>query len=113
MPGGRPSPLHGQAGEILVDIGAFRHRVDTNHNGLIDDDEARAAGPESIRHLFSLVSITVPLVATVEHVTSCLAGSQGMDSPRVIRGWNERRKRKTGENVVPFERRHDDGDEAA
>lgn len=107
MRGGRPVPLHGQASEVLVDFGIWREQAMRDNR--IDEREAVAAMPI----LLSLVAAASPMVATIEHVTSCLAGSRGMDSPRVIRGWNERRKRKTGENVVPFERRHDDGDEAA
>ncbi len=101
---GRPQPLHGQVSDVLVDFGSWERRAMSD--GDIDFREAM----EGVGILRELVTNVRPMVATAEHVATCMAGSQGMFSPRAVRGWNTAHGR-TPTNMVVFPIRN--GNEAA
>lgn len=92
---GRPQPLHGQVSDVLVDFGSWERRALSD--GTIDHVEAL----EGVGILRELVTNVRPMVATAEHVATCMAGSQGMFSPRAIRGWNTAQGRMPA-NMIAF-----------
>ena len=101
---GRPQPLHGQVSDTLVDFGSWERRA--MRDGTIDHQEAL----EGVSILREMVSAVRPMVATAEHVATCMTGSMGMFSPRAVRGWNAAQSRKP-DNMIAFPIRN--GNEAA
>lgn len=92
---GRPVPLHGQISDVLVDYGAWERRAMRDNH--VDHTEAL----EGVGILRELVSLATPMVATAEHITTCIAGQHGMFSQRAVRGWNAAQGRYP-DNMIAF-----------
>lgn len=75
----RPMPLHGEAANVLIDYELWRR--DALRNRVIEPHEAMAG----MTILERLAAVAVPMVETMEHISTCVQGSHGVRSPRSLR----------------------------
>jgi len=80
----RPTPLHGQLETALLDYRLIKRRAEAD--GRIDERESTELRACSDR----INRLSGRLVRTVRHITTCLTGTAGMDSPAAIRSFEDR-----------------------